>query len=148
MTTVPGAEDFVTTLAPRLEAELGRLVDGGFVQASSPPMWTHRSSFLVVIRSSREVPAGVQAIRFDDTLVLTTSGDRSFGGPLDLGPLDGAFRSAGWWVEHPSINRRHEYRAEVPWSERDRAAALMARTLALLGAADASGVDVETYPEG
>lgn len=148
MTTVPDAGDLVTTLAPRLEAELARLDDGGFVRASSAPTWTHRYVTLLVIRSSRDVPATVHATRLDDVLVLTTAGDRSFGGPLDLGPLDGAFRVAGWGVEHKRVNHRHEYRAEIPCSEPRRAALLMAHTLALLGASDAGAVDVETHPEG
>jgi hypothetical protein len=148
MTTASESSPFVTAVAPRLESELGRLVDGGFVQAFSPPTWRHRYSIAFVIRYKQEHPATVQAIRFDDYLIVTAAGDRSFGGPLDLGPVDAAMREAGWGVEHKSINRRKEYRAEIPWAERDRAAVLMARTLELLGATDPGAVDVRTYVDG
>jgi hypothetical protein len=118
------------------------------VQAFSPPTWTHRYSILFVIRSKREQPATVQAIRFDDYLLVTAAGGRSFGGPLDLGPVDEAMREAGWGVEHKSINHRKEYRSQIPWTERDRVAVLMACTLELLGATDPGGVVVQTYVDG
>jgi hypothetical protein len=148
MTTASDASRFVSDLAPRLERELERLSDAGFVQAFSDPVLTYRHRIVLGLRRTAEQQAAVQGYRYEDTFIVTTSGDRSFGGPLDLGPVDGELRAAGYFVEAKRINPRREYRAEIPRGDAGRAAALMARTLELLGATDPGAVDVQTYADG
>lgn len=145
--TQPDPSPFVTALAARLQPELGRLADAGFVQASSEPLLTYEQRILF-FRRTAQLPGLVQAYRYDTHLLVTTGGDRRFGGPLDLGPVHQALLDAGYGVEPKRINPRREYRAEILREDTARAAWLMARTLELLGARDADAVDLTVHAEG
>ena len=139
---------FVSALADRLLPELGRLEDAGFVQAFSEPNLTYKHKIAFGLKRTAEQPAGVQAYRYEDHLLVTTSGDRSFGGPLDLGATHQALLDAGDGVMAKSLNPRREYRAEILREDAQRAATLMARTLELLGARDPDAVEVLVEADG
>lgn len=148
MTASNGQSPFVSALASRLLPDLVRLEDAGFVQAFSGPKLTYRHKIAFGLKRTAEQPGGVQAYRYEDHLLVTTSGDRSFGGPLDLGPTHQAMLDAGYGVMAKSLNPRREYRAEILREDAERAATLMARTLELLGARDPDGVEVIVEANG
>ena len=149
MTSSPADDSpFVSAVAARIQLELHRLADGGFVIVTAPPMLTCRERILLGFKRTQERPGTTQAYRYEDHLIVTTSGDRRFGGPLDLGPVHDAIEAVGYGVERKDLNPRREYRAEILLAEAGRAARLMAQTHELLGANDVAAVTIDTEADG